>query len=383
MKCNIKLDTFLFYTAYSLIFLGDFVERTQLVERYGISNFRNVFSIIALYFFLIHICLYFTNVSRHQMCKTFLFTALILISFIFSNFQFTFAMFLCCILCVRWVNLRNLISYDFTIRFCAVVTIILLSLIGVLDKEMIVQNRTILGFNTPNTLGLYFLDLFLEFVYLKSEISNISWSHICFFILFSYVSIKLNISRTMVLCVGLTIILIVLAKIFPKLLMNEFTTYVPIIISIISLFIFVNYDNHNEFLFKLNSMLTGRIYLGNLYYQKYGFSLLGQKIIHTFAFDSGYIRLAIQYGLSIMFLFVILYRKLLVFCVKKKDLLLLICSIIFVIYGFSEFHVCYVTTNFTLLYIGKVFWNTNVELTAVDSSNQELIEIDPDLNEIE
>lgn len=370
MKSNIKLDTFLFYIAYSLTFLGDFIERTQFSERYGLSDFRIIFSIFALYFFLIHICLYFKNISSYQMLKILLFTFLILISFVFSNFQFTFAMLLCCVLCVRQVHLRDLISYDFTIRFCSVFTIIFLALIGVLDKEMVVQNRTVYGFNTPNTLGLYILDLFLEFIYLRNKISKIRWHHICFFIAVSYASVKLNISRTMLLCVILTIILIVLAKIYPKILLNRFITYIPIVISIVSLFIFVNYDVHNKYLSELNSMLTGRIYLGNLYYEKYGFSILGQKVVHTLPFDSGYIRLAVQYGLVIMFLFVILYKKLFTYCIINNDELLLICSIIFVIYGFSEFHVCYVTTNFTLLFIGKIFWDPDEEEQKINLSNQ-------------
>lgn len=371
MKCKIKLNTLLFYIVYTLLFLGDFIERTQFTEKYGLSNVRTVFSIFAVFFVLIHICLYFKNISKQQMYKILLLSLLILLSFIFSDFQFTFTMFLCCVLCIRKVKLRDLIAYDFIIRFLGVLTIILLSLVGVLDKEMIVPDRTVFGFNTPNTLGLYFLDLFLEFVYLRDKISNISWLHIGLFIAFLFIVVNLNISRTMLLCVVLAIILIVAVKLFPKILFNKFITYIPVIISIISIVMFVMYDPQIKFFSELDSMLTGRISLGNIYYQNYGFSILGQKVTHTLAFDSGYIRLAIQYGLVIMFLFVILYGKLFAFCVKKKDELLLICSIIFVIYGLSEFHVCYVTTNFTLLFIGKIFWNTDEEAQPNNLSNQE------------
>lgn len=94
---------------------------------------------------------------------------------------------------------------------------------------------------------------------------------------------------------------------------RSLTRNIFIILAVLSIYLQIMYEPHNEWMNSLNGILSNRLYLGNKGFIDYGISLLGQKIEYVdvldfkgegsiFVIDSGYMKILMDYGL-VLFLF--------------------------------------------------------------------------------
>lgn len=132
-----------------------------------------------------------------------------------------------------------------------------------------------------------------------------------------------------------------------------------------SLWFTVRYDGTNQIQRLLNELFTGRLYLSNRMYQLYGFPLAGQEVktitaleatrknTEVLALDNFYAYLGIQFGISILFLILVLLSCSAFKLSKNKMYGLFAWVALIMIYGIMENQIIDLRINFTMVLIFK------------------------------
>ena len=115
----------------------------------------------------------------------------------------------------------------------------------------------------------------------------------------------------------------------------------------------------NEILNKIDVTLSYRLSLAASSIKEYGISIFGSKVDYASTMDSTYIYMGQSYGL----VFVIFFCLLMFFTIrdlqKKGSTLLIIIITFFAVYFLFEKVYLNILNNFTLLFVGNVFFSTN------------------------
>lgn len=116
-----------------------------------------------------------------------------------------------------------------------------------------------------------------------------------------------------------------------------------------------------DWVYWLNSVFTTRIKSGYVFLRDYGTSFFGKEIEtigtrqalligeETKILDMGYLHLAINNGVIILILFLIMLTIIQIYAIKKNNLPLLLCNTYFIILGFTETYIYIVAFNFVLI----------------------------------
>lgn len=209
--------------------------------------------------------------------------------------------------------------------------------------------RQTLGFNHPNTLGMFVYAITINSLSImnKSRYRLLKYIALLIFNLYFY---YISDSRTAsLISLGTVIIIIVLESINldnkimnNKLIIGGILSFILVIVGLSTYFSFV--DNYIE----LNKLFTNRLYSSYVFITEYGFNLLGDiipDILNTATgeviIDSGYINLILRKGIvfAIIFFMVIFNRIWNNKFTNKEGILILsvFCTLMFESYGFSIF----------------------------------------------
>lgn len=374
---KIKKNEILFFIAYSLMIISDILNYTYMGRLIGSGNVRTIVELFTYAFFIVN---FFINLKIKQVNLVYLIgcSVVILVSAFFSKL-YLFVKMLLCVISMVPIKAKKIIKYDMHFRSICMLIIICLSLIGLFPIYSSAMRdgklRMILGFNHPNHLGLYFMIVLMEYLFL-----NYSKITVKKMLVLSAIIIALpiyTISRTIYFSVISILVLFVFAKINPKFLRCKSWVWLPIAILAINLWCIINYDSSSGFWNELNLLLSGRLYIANRYYEIFGitwfgqfFEYLGNKINWgTDYLDNAYMLLAISYGVFVLAMFVITYCKIIKSAIKREDAALLICIIVFLIYGTSELYMINIGFNFTLIYFSDYIYFGNKKSLYINNKS--------------
>ena len=273
------------------------------------------------------------------------------------------------------IDFEKFIKIDIKIRILLVVTIVSLSLMGILPNFTRLINGSLkhgFGFLHPNILCFFVITILLELLYITKKIT---FKYIVFNVFIIYLLTMFCFSRTSVYSFIFIFIVNIILKNKEKILERKFIKKIvcllPLLLTILSLVLIIGYGKGNTISRKMDIIFTERIKAGYTFYKDYGIKILGNKIetIGTRAalfvghktniFDMGYLRLLVGYGLIIAAIMIILLCLLQKSILKKKDYKLLLISTFFILTGFAENNIYNIIMNFTLICIPYIYYKKN------------------------
>lgn len=161
------------------------------------------------------------------------------------------------------------------IKLFVLVIVIVLSLFGLINDTSYFKLSGVshsLGFFHPNTLGAVSLSIFFDYFILFKDLRK---QYFTFFLLaVLYTLYRLTFSRTSILIVGIGLIIYLFRRRLSQYVINKFVflicaTGIYLFGTLYSMF----YSSSNIFYRQLDVFLTNRVKLGNMYIQRYGFTL--------------------------------------------------------------------------------------------------------------
>lgn len=332
---NIKINKadFLFIFVYINIFC----------KSIGLSNdsiFYKISLIIGVIFLAYKIMN--ENYTKNEMIKIIILLLIGIFSLLKTK-RHTLFLTCICIIGMKNINLNNLFRGLLKIRTITFITVITLSLLGILENQSIKMWRNgkfdlrySLGYGHPNSLHLTLFVLVCTYIYVRyDKFKKSDYLYITFLNLFVY---KYSLSRTGVLLIFLLLILVFISqyKFFSKLIINSCNSIFLLLLTISFTFaiIYGKIDIAN----RLDILLNGRIKYSSYYINNYGFTLFGNylKGDTNALFDNGYLYLYIQFGLiGLLFISGLIYFSC-KYIKKTNDICKAIITICYLIYIFTE-----------------------------------------------
>lgn len=237
------------------------------------------------------------------------------------------------------VDLKKLFKLYFLGIGIGVLIVCGLSLIGVLPIIGNSIGMYSFGFDNPNTLGFYLLELFLLYFVLYVKKINIKFTFL--FVLLMIFENEILDDKTASVLLVLVVILISLKKIINRLNKSSVFKFLialfPVFLFGLTIWIAKNYLNYS-WMVDLNSLLSTRPYFWNLYYNTQQISLFGFNFLEIGqgTLDNAYLNYLLIHGALcftvVMFILCVgLYKS-----AGNEDPFVLMILIILLVFSFVE-----------------------------------------------
>lgn len=253
------------------------------------------------------------------------------------------------------IDFKRLLKKDYINKLVWLFIIIVLCWLGIVDNIGGVyydgSYKMSLGFQHPNTLAAFVVAIVLEWY---CTVEKMRFYHIAVG-LFSLTCIYfITVSKTSCYIFFVILCLFALTKIFPNLasirLKNLVGAILPTFLMCLSVELTKLYMSGSEIGRQLNRMLSGRLNLQALYWNRFDVTLFGADISwKDYVLDSAYIRCLLQYGLIFSIFLCVSYGMMLYILLKQNRFKLAFLVLFFVIYGFSETSMMRFPINITLI----------------------------------
>ena len=264
--------------------------------------------------------------------------------------------------------------------FIGVLFVIILSVLGFIDNGTYealrgsqVVKRYTLGFSHPNTLAIILFQLTLMFLYLHKN--TISKLQLLLILVVGIVCYKLTASRTIFICFLIMMLIIVIFRFFSVINLEQISKIlfsnlirILIIIGIFgSIYVAINYNSGSSFIQNIINIIGVRIQLLYDAMQLYKINFFGQNInlVNSQEYylykgtgvvlDNSYIYMLLEFGIVPTLLIFSKYFLSIKIIVQKKDYILLMSMILYLILGFTEKYFSGLSYNFTLIVLATQF----------------------------
>ena len=370
---KIKFSKIFFYIIYALTLATNMLSEVTFMSS-AFSLINKSFLFIGVIIFLVQSPKY--NKKKFLMMATIF--AVVIINYFITDDALMIKLFIL-IMIFKDINFNKFIKFDLFIKIIYYVLVICLCKARLAENIITYRSdgsvRQALGFGHSNTLGLYTMSICFDYIYLRYKKLKI-WDLI-FTAFFMFLIFKITNCRTAVLGFGLLIIGILIVKLTKKMNISKnglkkIIPFIPIFCSALSIVCVLLYGKY-DFIYTIDSLLSGRIRYGRYFWEEYGINLFGNVVTfistqqaalyNTSAevLDNSYLKLLIQFGGIIFIIYNYLSYKSLKYLVnKEKDSskeILLIILITFYILGISETWLIKFYFNNFILYIAMYIYN--------------------------
>lgn len=285
------------------------------------------------------------------------------------------------------IGARN-IDFDKIIRWYLNSAVVLLAFVMVSAKLGIINNlsyvrdgavRQAFGIIYPTDFAAHVFFILLAYAYIRFNKFNLG-DYLITFLAASFVHLFCD-ARLDVICILMIIPVVFFAKnvelrqsLFSKRLISIYWVSIPLL-TVITLFTTVFYDSGNRIFLKFNEIFSGRLAYSHVGYEKYGFSLLGRKVIEHgwggqagmkafsgqtkgfsyFMLDSSFVRIFLIYGIifAVILLSALAFRM--IICVHNGDFLIPSIILLMLISSFVDHHILDLAYNpFILVILAKL-----------------------------
>lgn len=212
-----------------------------------------------------------------------------------------------------------------------------MSQFGIIENrvwEPTIRPRYFLGFSWVTTSAILFLFVMFEYIYLRKGILNIIEYLVG--IVISYWLYKMSDARMTFL---VSVLVLTFFLIFGKLIakgrltraLKYLFTVVPFVLAVFAIGMQYIYTPSNSVLVKINDFLTGRLKWGRAGIDDYGLHLFGTPIkwvgydsdwkngMKYNYVDSSYLQIALEYGIVVLAVILILYAILIYSSIQNKN----------------------------------------------------------------
>ena len=354
-----KLYSYLFSF---LFFIDSFLLGFRAVFEYSNYPNSNLFKIIPVFVWgTILILIVF---QQYRIKELIISLILIILGLkIYFNAKTTIPLFsLLFVIGSRHKNQRNIIFSNFIGVLVAYIYIIGLSCIKVIQTSIYPDGSISLGFKNPNLLSFYSTLIIIYIIYIFFNKLNYQKYLLLFF--FSFSMGIISKSRTGLLMSFLIIcISICLRKSYR--LREVFFKYIHLILILLILLCLLGiiFCRNISFFSKLDSILSGRFRLAQVYLGVYGFTPFGVVIDNInemgyghLVLDNGYARLFIQFGIFYFFVFLGLFINTAKSFSNKKDLKSIILIFAVFLGLVSETHWIPINTNIIICICSSILF---------------------------
>ncbi|AME08880.1 MULTISPECIES: hypothetical protein [Gemella] len=214
------------------------------------------------------------------------------------------------------------------------------------------------------TLGILFIINYLIYIYTDSRLTSfISLCFIIFAIIIKYLpNVKLRL----------------LYYVFP---------FMYLICSTISIYFTINYKMLSNWQYNLNSMLSGRLSLGQDSIQTYGYGLFWKKLylvgngldvngeINFTSYnyvDNLYVQVLQRYGIIFIILLIIILTVVMFYITKLKDNYLLVIFALLAIHGIIDDLIIYPYYNTFWFILGHIYYNSSTKFINIHKKQRNL-----------
>lgn len=222
-----------------------------------------------------------------------------------------------------------------------------------------------LGFGNRNRLAIYLFNLVIMWIYLHFD--NIKWKNILVILLLGGGVYALTATRTNFVEIAITVILLSLFKVLPKMTKNIVSTLCKFLfpmLFVITIILVQAYSKQNPIAMAIDTLLSSRIRLGAYAYIRDGFTLFGQRVsytavwdevyrLSTFTFDNIYTYFAMNQGIIWMILLSICFFLM----SSSDDDKGKFAIIVWMLYGMTEVHGLNCYMCFPLLIVTQLLKN--------------------------
>lgn len=354
----------LFYITISIYF---FASATTLTMIPSIKFLNQFFQCTRYFCYLIFIIIILFNVAEGNLLNVKLFshklfeylkqhillvsvTAVTFISMLASKNKITVILVIVMWACYFYDNKKIMECFLLSSSLIFIISCIC-SVFNLLPEVVINRGETIrysLGYIYPLELMTHFLFLTMVYIYLRK--SKYNYRDFIFINIINLLLYKITDARSsfiLILFFSIVSYFIAKKKISFKKMKSVYFYMFLVICSAAPIIFSLAYNPGNTLMFKINKILSNRVYLTHNAFNTYGFSLFGKKIPwigfggnldpsslgSTYNFvDCAYAKSLFDYGIIITVLIILGYAAIYTYSIKKgKDLLILIISVILVI----------------------------------------------------
>ena len=354
----------LFYITISIYFFASATTLTMIPSIRVLNKFFQAIRYFCYLIFIISILFHITE-GKLLNIKDFLYklfrylkqhillvsvTAVTVISMIASKNKITVILVIVMWACYFYDNKKILECFLISNSLIFIISCIC-SVFNLLPEVVINRGATIrysLGYIYPLELMTHFLFLTMVYIYLRK--SKYNYMDFIFINIINLLLYKITDARSsFILIVFFSTVSYFIAKnkiSFKKIKVVYFYVFLAIC-SVVPIIFSLAYNPDNALMFKINKILSNRVYLTHNAFNTYGFSLFGKNIPwvgfggdlnpsslgNTYNFvDCAYAKSLFDYGIIITVLIILGYAVIYTYSIKKRnDILILIISIILVI----------------------------------------------------
>lgn len=272
-----------------------------------------------------------------------------------------------------YVNFKKIIKVDIITKVTAVTITIMLYYSGIISQVTNVRDdglvRQSLGFSHPNIFAVFILGIALDYIYLRYNKFKI----VDYFLVIGTTLIigRLTDSRSTVLALFVSVILIFMFKSFPNVvnskIISTILVYLVPIYMMASYFLMTKYTPMNPILRSIDKLTSLRITYGNAFYKLFGVSALGNRIENldlggvnsitgygSLILDNAYMSIILKFGILftivICLFFIVISKK-----AMKLNPALMILIVVVATHGLMEtsfysfqLNIIYLATSFLI-----------------------------------
>lgn len=304
---------------------------------------------------------------RRYSIKELLFHVVILLfavmSYVISGNTDMFASILLVVLAWK-LDIDDILKMIFSIRLVVFVSIVLLSLVGVLERGSIAltsaDKSVLFGYGHANTFaGSAGILIFLMFAICRD---NLKKKHFVVAILADFLIFYFSRARTSLLLMTTLVFILLIYKYvknMDKIILKIAKYFQGILLIIIFGLVFLRAkEMMPRFVDLVDRLMNGRILLSAMNLAYYPVTLIGQKVDLSlialdnqyYALDNGFVYILIHYGILGSLIIAGFQQKAIMKCIEKKDVVLVTICILILFWMVYEGMMVSATSNFTLLF---------------------------------
>ena len=292
---------------------------------------------------------------------------LAVMSYIISGNTDMFASILLVVLAWK-LNIDDILKMIFSIRFVVFISVVLLSLVGVLKKGSIAltsaDKGVLFGYGHANTFaGSAGILIFLMFAICRNNLKKI---HFVIAVIADLLIFYFSRARTSLLLMTALVFILLMCKYvknMDKVILKVAKYFQSILLIIIFGLIFLRAkEMMPRFVDVVDKLMNGRILLSAMNLAYYPVTLIGQKVDLSlialdnqyYALDNGFVYILIHYGILGSLIIAGFQQKAIMKCIEKKDVVLTTICILILFWMVYEGMMVSATSNFTLLFAGTL-----------------------------
>ena len=360
-----KLDTLsttFFYPIY--FFLGLYYPLFSFMRQ----TFPSYMGQLVIFYHILLFMLFIKNILQKNSILDWIFL-IVLLYLCHKSYQYNFDFYnifgtMMLLFCAKNIDISKIIKLDLYIRIIRSILFFSLPFMGLMINEINVwiggRSRTFFGWTHANMMGLDFLLLAMDIMYLRKEMKK--WYDIILYIGFILFLDRTANSRTAEAIILILIIIYLLSIIIKKStfhkLMVLFTSSAFLLCIGMPLIGCYLYIHHPEFFTSYDGTMLSRIQLSSYFYSKnLGFGFYGFPIYENDCLDMLFPYVALHWGIAaaIIITFAIVFA--IIKAAREHNTSMLLLLFFFLIYGCSETAHIYPVYSYFSILLGHYIMN--------------------------